>query len=339
MNKRFGSYAVTALAAAGVIALLFSSTTLGQNANERAARARAAQNAAAAKPTPRMADGHPDLSGFYAGAAELGDPNEENGGHVVRKTEDGSVFFSYGGANTGGQAGLDGGNPAGGNAPVQAPPPYKPEYMAKHQKIVATVYGWVSHLDPFMNCRPSGVPRSGINGALEIIQNPKRVAILYENNPGPQYRIIYTDGRVHPPDYDTSFQGHSIGHWEGDTLVVDTVGLNDETWLGEPLTATVHSDKEHVIEKFTRKGDTLTLETTVEDPVMFTKPWVLPVRRAQIGPANDYIQPQACNTNDKDHIIEPSATDKYTCNWCQKDPDAVYGAGASSNPSTPGAKK
>ncbi len=121
--------------------------------------------------------------------------------------------------------------------------------------------------------------------------------------------------------------------------MVDTVGLNDETWLGEPLTATVHSDKEHVVELFTRMGDAITLETTVEDPVMFTKPWILPVRNASIGPANDYIQPQACNTNDRDHIIEPSAADKYVCNWCQKDPDAVYGKGASDNKSTPGVAK
>ncbi len=338
MNNRFASYSVAGLAAFGVILLLFGSQSNAQNAADRAARAKERAAAAAAKPTPRMADGHPDFSGFYAGQAELGDPREEDGGHVVTKTNDGSVFFSYGGANTGGQAGLDG-NPTGEGGPAQQPPPYKPEYLAKHQKIVATVYGWVSHLDPFMNCRPSGVPRSGINGALEIIQNPTRMAILYENNPGPQYRIIYTDGREHPKDYDTSFQGHSVGHWEGDVLVVDTVGLNDETWLGEPLTATVHSDKEHVVERYSRKGDTITLETTVEDPVMFTKPWVLPVRRASIGPSNDYIQPQACNTNDKDHIIEPSATDKYVCNWCQKDPDAVYGPGASTNKSTPGAKK
>ena len=200
------------------------------------------------------------------------------------------------------------------------------------------MYGWVSRLDPFMECKPSGVPRSGIGGALEIIHTPKRMAILYENNPGPQYRIIYLDGRKHPDRLDTSFMGHSIGHWEGDTLVVDVVGLNDETWLGQPLNATIHSDQEHVIERWSRKGDVITLETTVEDPVMFTRPWVMGVRRATIGPADDYIQPQACNTNDKAHLIEPSEKDQFICNWCQKDPDAVYGEGATKNASTPGAK-
>ncbi len=148
MNRRFADYSVAALAGFGAILLLFGSQSAAQNATDRAVRARERAAAAAAKPTPRMADGHPDLSGFYAGQAELGDPNEEDGGHVVTKTTDGSVFFSYGGANTGGQAGLDG-NPTGEGGPAQAPPPYKPEYMAKHQRIVKTVYGWVSHLDPF----------------------------------------------------------------------------------------------------------------------------------------------------------------------------------------------
>ena len=62
--------------------------------------------------------------------------------------------------------------------------------------------------------------------------NPAGIAVMYENSPGPVYRVIYTDGRQHPKDLDTSYMGNSIGHWEGDTLVIDTVGLNDETWLG-----------------------------------------------------------------------------------------------------------
>ena len=61
---------------------------------------------------------------------------------------------------------------------------------------------------------------------------------------------------------------------------------------------------------------------------MLTRPWVLAPQHNQIGPAADYIQPQMCNTNDRDHIITPSATDKFECNWCQKDEDAVYGKGA-----------
>jgi hypothetical protein len=339
MKARLGRCAVTAALIVGVAFLLFVKPSFTQQggAGQNARQAKLA--ALEAKPTPRMADGHPDLSGFYGGGTEVsGLGGAEDTGTNLTKV-DGNIFFDYGGANTGGQTGLEG-DPANGILHPGDKPPYKPEYQAKQDKIAATVYGWSSHLDPFMECKPLGVPRSGIGGALEIIQNPKRLAILYENNPGPQYRLIYTDGRKHPSDYDSSYQGDSIGHWEGDVLVVDTIGLNDETWLGAPLAATIHSDKEHVIERYSRKGDVITLETTVEDPVMFTKPWVMPVRRATIGPSDDYIQPQTCNdTADREHIQEPTATDKFVCDFCQKDPDAFYGPGASTNKSTPGAKK
>jgi hypothetical protein len=133
---------------------------------------------------------------------------------------------------------------------------------------------------------------------------------------------------------DTSYFGHSTGHWEADTLVVDVVGLNDETWLSSGAGGTkytsIHSDQEHVVERWTRKGDELTYQATVEDPVMLTKPWVLSPRHARIAPADDYIQPQMCVSNDKGHIIKPSETDKFVCGWCQKDPDSVYGKGAAS---------
>ena len=71
------------------------------------------------------------------------------------------------------------------------------------------------------------------------------------------YRIIYMDGREHPKDLDTSYMGNSIGHWEGDTLVIDTIGLNDETWLGRNKYQEIHSDKEHVVERWTRTSDVL----------------------------------------------------------------------------------
>jgi hypothetical protein len=317
MNRRLISYGMAAAAMFAVVLLVFVSKPAAQNAKPKTPAA----------PTPHMSDGHPDFSGFYHGGTS-GIDNADEGEQVTFKTKDGSVFFDYGGANNGGNDTI----------PAGAPPPYKPEYMAKQKQIAATVYGWVSRLDPNLDCKPAGVPRSGLGGAIHIVQNPKLMAIMYEDNPGPNYRIIYTDGRKHPDDLDTSYMGNSIGHWEGDTLVVDTVGLNDETWLGMPSTATVHSDKMHVIERFSRPDmNTITLAATVEDPVMFTKPWVMPVRRNVLGKSDDYIQPQACNTNDKAHIIEPSSTDQFKCNWCQKDPDDVYGEGAAK--SSPPASK
>jgi hypothetical protein len=326
MKVRLMSCTVAAVLAAGALSLVFVPRTMAQQNN--AARIAAAQ----AKPTPRMADGHPDLSGFYGvGVAGVNDYGKvatgaEAGGLV--KTADGSIFFDYAGAEGGA------GHPDDGANVKQAAnqPPYKAEYMAKAQAIAKTVYGTISHLDPWLECKPAGVPRASIGGMIHIVANPKFIAVLYENNPGPQYRLIYTDGRKHPSDLDTSFMGHSIGHWDGDNLIVDTVGLNDETWYtqtgGANKLTSIHSDKEHVIERFTRKGDDLEYQATVEDPVMLTKPWVRAVQHTQIGPSDDYIQPQACNTNDKAHLIEESDKDHFQCNFCQKDADTLYGQGA-----------
>jgi hypothetical protein len=86
------------------------------------------------------------------------------------------------------------------------------------------------------------------------------------------FRTIYTDGRDHPKDLDPTWMGNAVGHWEGDTLVVDTVGFNDKTWIdraGHP-----HSDQLHVIERIRRTDhDTLQDDITIDDPKAYTKPW------------------------------------------------------------------
>jgi hypothetical protein len=286
------------------------------------------------KPTPRLKDGRPDLNGFYNSRHYQGDPVLEDGGHVLTKTDNGSAFFSYGGANSQGNGvNLE----QRGDPKAEAnQPSYKPEYMARVKEIADKAYGTTSPHDPQMECKPYGLPRGAMSGgggsAMQIVQNDKYIAMLYEDRPGPYYRIIYMDGRQHPKDYDSSFFGHSIGHWEGDTLVVDVVGLNDETWLGGgfigPKYALFHSDQEHVVERWTRTGDVLTYEATVEDPVMFTKPWVITPRRIGIGAPGDYMQPQMCVALSKSHLVEQSETDKYVCGWCVKDIDAIYGEGA-----------
>src|SRR5207237_9158968 len=111
-------------------------------------------------------------------------------------------------------------------------PPYKPEYMAKVKEIVAAMHGNASPLDPQYDCKPYGVPRGSLRGGggygMQIVQNKDVLAFLYEDRPGPYFRIVYLNAQ-HPQDLDPSYYGHSIGHWEGDTLVVDVVGLHDET--------------------------------------------------------------------------------------------------------------
>jgi hypothetical protein len=287
-----------------------------------------APSAAHNKPTPRTPDGHPDLSGFY-NLADIyhGDPHDEKPGqHVVERSSDGSVFFDYGGAN-------GAGGEAGGGARVRQTqngkvnlldrlcvscenPPYKPEYMAKVKAIADAEYDATSPLDPEYDCIPYGVPRGSVRGggsyAMQIVQNSQAIAFLYEDRPGPYFRIVYLDARPHPADLDKSYYGHSVGHWEGDTLVVDVVGLNDETWLGSgrvgPRLGMMHSDQLHVVERWTRNGDLITWEATVEDPVMFTKPWVMTPRQTQLAAPDDYIRPTMCIPYDKPHVMKSDLT-------------------------------
>jgi hypothetical protein len=168
-----------------------------------------------------------------------------------------------------------------------------------------------------MDCKPLGVPRVMLP-PLQIIQTPGLVAILYESNVTTStYRLIYTDGRPHQKDADPSYLGDSIGHWDGDTLVVDVVGLNDDSWLGggqqggNSQYAIFHSDQEHVIERYSRQGDTLTYEATVEDPVMLTKPWVIVPRRFKHGGPDDELMDNYCQNHDKGHFVAPTQDDHY----------------------------
>jgi hypothetical protein len=343
-------YAVIAVAILGIacLALVFragAQQTPGQTpaqgtANTRTYSTRAPVRALAADPesapTPRMSNGHPSLTGFWpGGAAGTDDPGSDAGvsandiaagtAHELTRTADGSVFFDYAGPN-------GGGNPT---TPDQAPrqmkiiPPYKTEYMPKVQKIIDAQFGIVNIYDPNLDCVPGGVPRAGFGGF--VVSSPEATAVLYESTPSSYYRIIYTDGRPHPTDIDTSFMGNSIGHWDGDTLVVDTTALDDRTWLQSPG-ASLHSDQEHVVEKWTRKGNSVTVDVTVEDPVMFSKPWVLPEKKVALMTGDpsaygNYILPAMCNTNDKAHLrvfaVTGDPKDKYVCNWCNV--DSVYG--------------
>jgi hypothetical protein len=278
----------------------------------------AAQNGAAkteAKPTPRLANGHVDFSGYYRGGlAGTGVPGEE----VLTKAPDGSAFYAYGGATVG----LEG-SAEEVAARDKNPPPYKPEYKAKAAELLKYAYGPRDNKkDPSLYCKPDGVVRSPVSN-MYVVHNADAVGVMMEKVPGAFFRIIYTDGRKHPERFDSSFYGHSIGHWEGDTLVVDTVGLNDETWLGGMFTQSIHSDQTHVMERWTRNGDTIEVQMTVEDPVMFTKPWVLAPQKIKLGPADDYLMPIPCVDVTSAHQLVNTPADTFKCNWCNT--EELYG--------------
>ena len=127
--------------------------------------------------------------------------------------------------------------------------------------------------DPVAQCFPPGVPRiyeMRVGQPFEIIQIPGRVIMFFEYDHF--VRQIFMDRQEHSPDLTPSFMGDSIGKWDGDTLVVDTIGFNDKTWLdgdGHP-----HSDALHLVERIRRAShDALTIDFTIDDPKAYTKPW------------------------------------------------------------------
>lgn len=147
--------------------------------------------------------------------------------------------------------------------------------------------------DPFDTCGlPAGSPRMmSLAGVHEFIVRPGEVWHAVET--GNTVQRIYTDGRGHA-EGDTLFAtytGDNIGRWEGDTLVVDTVGLRGDTWL-DPK-GHRHSDQTHVITRIRRTGSALEARMTIDDPVAFTRPWTI-VRRYRRLPAGSFVHDWAC---------------------------------------------
>ena len=158
-------------------------------------------------------------------------------------------------------------------------------------------------LDPEASCLPAGVPRAtGVPYPIRFIQTPGLIVMLLEGNVH-SYRMIFTDGREHPQDLNPTWMGHSIGRWEGNTLVVDTVGFNGKTWLDPG--GHVATERLHVVERFTRtEPNLMQYEFTIDDPGAYTKPWgwSYPLYGHPDWEIIEYV----CNENNKDveHMIQ-----------------------------------
>jgi hypothetical protein len=126
-------------------------------------------------------------------------------------------------------------------------------------------------VDPTERCIPPGIPRTMFQPfPWEIVYARDRVLMIFEYQS--LIRQIFTDGRKHPDDLEPTYMGHSIGKFEGDTLVVDTVGFNDKTWL-DPM-GLPHTEAMHLSERIRRVDhDTLVDQYTIDDPKAYTKPW------------------------------------------------------------------
>jgi hypothetical protein len=274
---------------AGVALTLVASTALAQRGGQRAGGAGAESNAAAAaKPTPRAADGHPDLTGVWGGAAEavkaLAPGESTRILFPVRTNPDDKRIF-------------DEMDRAAKERQAAEPnkPPYKPELVEKVQFLSDKR----QFNDPAFYCKPLGVPRMG--PPSQIVHTPGLVVLLYQGRN--TFRTIPTDGRPHNPDADWTWNGDSVGRWDGETLVIDTTKLVEDSWLGAD--GWFHSNKMHVVERLSRNGDTLTWSATVEDPGVFTKPWEMTARTLRLNPNPKALleEDPPCLEQDGPHIV------------------------------------
>ena len=247
MQGRFVTRTIAVAAAA--LVLMLPAAAQQQAGADRAAKIKEE----AAKPTPRLADGHPDLSGNWSDPpnAPLEVVRSGDGKTLTVLDRDAPEIDARAQPNFKARA-----------ADNSRRPPYKPQFVAKQRELMYTA----SRIDPGIHCYPKGVPRLG--PPTEIVHTPSTVYFFYAGEH--THRIIPIGGR-HNPDQDPLPNGDSTAHWEGDTLVVDVVNFDSETWLSRD--GDYHDDNMHVVERFTRKGTTLDYEVTVEDPTLFTAPW------------------------------------------------------------------
>jgi hypothetical protein len=239
---------------AGIALLAAAASSVVSTPTIAATAAETAQGPIVAPSPKRLSDGKPNWTGFWAPVGGLLEVNIGLGG-VPAKTD-----------------------AAPGSDQLRKPPfsnfpALKSPYKEKLEKATAEVVSG-KFADPVALCFPPGMPRVMVMVyGMELLQTPGQITITSEWQA--ESRRIWLNQSKHPSDdeLDPTYSGHSIGHWEGDTLIVDTVGVREDVpvnYAGLP-----HSKRMHIIEKFTsKKLGLLTDEITIDDPDAFTAPWV-----------------------------------------------------------------
>lgn len=175
----------------------------------------------------------------------------------------------------------------------------EPELLPAAQKLLNERLTNNTADSPAVRCMPDAVLR--LTPIFKIVQAASVMMVVIEAET-PGYYQVFLDGRAHPREPNPAWYGHSIGRWEGDTLVVDTVGFNDRRWLtsyGTPI-----SDKLHVTERFRRPdAGHLQIETTIDDPAVYPRSWTL--KRVAVLAPDEEIMESICNENNRDagHIV------------------------------------
>jgi hypothetical protein len=255
----------------------------------------AADSAAAGKPVPRLADGHPDLNGTWDNGSGIDFVKPE-------KSADGSVCVAGcppAPAATAQRTSAK--TPAAPPPPRTSPPPdvpkYKPEFLSKVHDLDKNQV----RKDAVLRCKSPGLPRIGPPD--KIVQMPNQVVFLYDDVSGAFWRIIPTDGRPHRTDVDDSYLGDSVGHWEGDTLVIEANHFNDDSWLTD--NGAFHSTALRVTEHLHRNGDTIDYWADVEDPKVLQEPWHPKHRLLKLTDV-ELAEPAPCIDQDLKHLVDDS---------------------------------
>jgi hypothetical protein len=227
-------------------------------------------------PAPRLPDGKPDLSGIW------------HSGNRIPCSNDINRFIECGAEIGGSKLTLDLGlDSPGGTLP------YQPWAATLRKQRAADD----SRDDPHVRCLPDTVPRMWTLPHLtKAVHTPKLLVLLYEVNA--MYRQIFIDGRPFPQDPNPAWNGYSVAHWEGDTLVVETRGFRDNLWIdmqGSPM-----SDAAKMTEKIRRPTfGMLEIELTVDDPKVYTKPFT--VKLTQTLEADTELVDEFCLENEKSY--------------------------------------
>jgi hypothetical protein len=250
---------------------------------------------AADKPVPRLADGHPDLNGTWDNGSGIDFVHPE-------KSADGSVCVAgCPPAPAASAQQTSSKTPAAPPPPRTSPQPdlpkYKPEFLGKVHELDKNQV----RTDPVLRCKSPGLPRIGPPD--KIVQTRNQVVFLYDDVSGAFWRIIPTDGRPHRTDVDDSYLGDSVGHWEGDTLVIEANHFNDDSWLTD--NGAFHSTELRVTERLHRIGDTIDYEAVVEDPKVLQEPWH-PKHRLLKLTDMELAEPAPCIDQDLKHLVDDS---------------------------------
>jgi len=229
----------------------------------------------AAAQAPITASGHPDLSGTW-----------DNGSGIdfVAPVQIGASICVRG-CDT---------NPRGIQAGDR--PTYRPEVMATVNDLEARQV----EEDTVLRCFAPGVPRIGPPD--KIVQTSTELVFLYDDYTGNFFRVVPIDGRPHRTDVEPGYLGDAIGWWEDDTLVVETVNFNDDTWLTDD--GSFHTTDLRVIERLSIVDDTLRWAATAHDPEVLAEPWELRTRTAYRSDS-EIVEAPPCIERDLDHLVEP----------------------------------